>query len=124
LAELEAAQRAALPRLNQTLTDRFYGGASTSPASVFPALLRNLRNHMAKLRRDRPPAYHAIEGRLMDITSGLPPALPAALTLQQQARFGIGYYHQRAEDRAAARAAKERDTTLAEELGDAEEDGE
>jgi CRISPR-associated protein Csd1 len=124
LAELEAAQRAALGRLNQTLTDRFYGGASTSPASVFPALLRNLRNHMAKLRRDRPTAYHTIEGRLMDITSGLPPRLPAALTLEQQARFGIGYYHQRAEDRAAARAARERGTRLAEELGDTEGDGE
>jgi CRISPR-associated protein Csd1 len=121
LAELEAAQRAALGRLNQTLTDRFYGGASSSPAAVFPSLLRNLRNHMAKLRREKPGAYNAIENRLMDITSGLPARLPSVLTLQQQARFGIGYYHQKAADRAAIRAAREQAAPLAEELGDMED---
>jgi len=122
LAELEAAQRAALGRLNQTLTDRFYGGASSSPATVFPPLLRNLRNHMAKLQREKRGAYNAIENRLMDITSGLPARLPTVLTLQEQARFGIGYYHQKAADRAAMRAAGQRETALAAELSDIEED--
>lgn len=106
LAELEAAQRAALGRPNTTLTDRYYGAASISPASVFGPLLRNAQNHLGKLRRDQRGAYLAIDGRLTDILERLEGRFPAVLTLRDQALFGLGYYHQKAHDRAAARAAK------------------
>jgi CRISPR-associated protein Csd1 len=105
LAELEAAQRAAQGAA--TLSDRFYGAASSSPATVFGPLLRNAQHHLAKLRRDRPGAYHAIDGRLIDILERLNANFPALLTMRDQALFGLGFYHQKAADRAAARTRRD-----------------
>jgi CRISPR-associated protein Csd1 len=107
LAVLERAQRLAIPGIKATVVDRFYGTASTAPTSVFPRLLSGSKPHLAKLERDRPAAYHALQNRLEEILSHLA-GFPAALTLQDQGLFALGYYHQRASDRAQARAAAER----------------
>ena len=54
-AVLEGAQRLALgDRINATIRDRYYGAASATPATIFPMLLRNAQNHLAKLRRTSP----------------------------------------------------------------------
>src|SRR5690625_871345 len=54
-AVLEDVQRGALGgRVNATIRDRYYGAASATPASVFPILLRNAQNHLAKLRKEKP----------------------------------------------------------------------
>ncbi|HEX6507199.1 MAG TPA: type I-C CRISPR-associated protein Cas8c/Csd1, partial [Chloroflexota bacterium] len=105
LAELEAAQCAAQGAA--TVADRFYGAASSSPATVFGPLLRNAQHHLAKLRRDKPGVYHTIDGRLTDILEKLEGTFPALLTMRDQALFGLGYYHQKAADRAAARSRRE-----------------
>lgn len=107
LAELEAAQRAALGRINATLTDRYYGAASSSPATVFGPLLRTYQHHMARLRKDREAVYRAIDGRVTDIMERLRGGFPAVLTLKDQALFALGYYHQKADDRAMARTRRE-----------------
>jgi len=107
LAVLEQAQRAAIPGVNATIVDRFYGAASSAPCSVLPTLLRGARAHLDKLERDRPGAYIALERRLDGIVARIP-ELPATLSLADQGRFALGYYHQRAADRAAAREAAER----------------
>ncbi len=101
LAVLEEAQREAIPNLSATLVDRFYGSASSAPASVFGTLLHGARPHLAKLERDRPGVYHAIERRLEEVLAAISPAgFPTTLTLQEQGLFALGYYHQRAKDRA------------------------
>jgi CRISPR-associated protein Csd1 len=105
LALLEQAQRLAIPGIKATLVDRFYGTASTAPASVFGTLLRGAQSHLAKLERDRPGAYHAIQRRMEEVMASLP-GFPRVLTLNEQGLFALGYYHQRAADRAAAREAK------------------
>ena len=107
LAEIEAAQRAAIPGAKATVVDRFYGAASTAPASVFGNLLRGTQAHLGKLKRDRPGAYVGIQQRLEEIMSGLQ-AFPRTLSLDEQALFVLGYYHQRAHDRAAMRAARDK----------------
>ena len=107
LAVLEEIQRRAIPGINATIVDRFYGTASTAPASVFARLLRGAQPHLAKLNRDQTGAYHALQGRLEEILSHLA-GFPTTLTLQDQGLFALGYYHQRAFDRAQARAARER----------------
>ncbi len=101
LAELEAAQKAAVnPRA--TLVDRYYGAASAAPATVFGFLLRDFQvAHMAKLRKTRPGAYSAIDARVQEILSDLR-EFPKVLTLKEQALFSLGYYHQKAANRAAA----------------------
>jgi CRISPR-associated protein Csd1 len=105
-AELEAAQHAALGDVGATIVDRYYGTASSAPATVFGRLVRGVQPHLAKLRRDRRGAYHAIDQRLQEILEGLE-GFPTTLTLEQQGRFALGYYHQRAADRLAARTRRE-----------------
>ena len=94
-AELEAIQQHALPGLNATIRDRFYGSASSAPARTFPVLIRNAMNHLAGLRKEGKAGGH--EKRLEAIIAGVEHGLPRSLRIEDQARFAIGYYHQRAE---------------------------
>jgi CRISPR-associated protein Csd1 len=103
LAVLEATQRTAIGSVNASLTDRYYGAASSTPANAFPSLMRGSRSHLAKLRKNMPGACKALEERIEEITVNLP-TFPKTLNLQQQGLFALGYYHQRASDRAAAKA--------------------
>lgn len=103
LAELEATQRAALGEVGATIVDRYYGTASSAPATVFGRLVRGAQPHLARLRRDRHGAYTAIQSRLEEILADLT-LFPPTLTLEQQGVFALGYYHQRAADRQAARS--------------------
>lgn len=93
-AELEAIQQHALPGLNATIRDRFYGSASSAPARTFPVLIRNGMNHLAGLRKEGKAGGH--EKRLEAIIAGVEHGLPRSLRIEDQARFAIGYYHQRA----------------------------
>ena len=124
LAVLESLQRAAQPGIRQTLVDRFYGSASTAPASVFGTLLRQAQAHLSKLRRDNPPAFIALAERLEAVQSLLD-GFPPTLTLQEQGRFALGYWHQRAADRAAARAHRlgHEETPTADEAAPSEGNG-
>ncbi|HJT76447.1 MAG TPA: type I-C CRISPR-associated protein Cas8c/Csd1 [Gemmataceae bacterium] len=106
LAVLEALQRVAIPGTKATITDRYFGTASSAPASVFGRLLRGAQAHLAKLRKDAGGAYRAYQEKLEEIQKGLR-CFPPLLRLQDQGKFCLGYYHQRAADRAAARAARE-----------------
>ncbi len=101
LAVIDSVQRAALPGVNATVVDRYYGSASSTPAVVFGALLRGAQPHLAKLERDRPGAYVNLQRRLEDVCSQIGD-WPATLALKDQALFSLGYYHQRAQDRAEA----------------------
>ncbi len=97
LAELEAVQQEALGRdISATVVDRYYGTASSAPASVFPRLLRGAQPHLSKLRRNRESTYRAIDERLQEIMRGLP-TFPTTLTLRARGLFALGYYPQKAE---------------------------
>lgn len=103
-AVLEEAQRQALPGIKSTIVDRFFGSASSAPLTVFARLIRGAQPHLAKLQRDRRGAYIALQGRIEEILAGLD-SFPRTLALEDQALFSLGYYHQRAHDRAQAREA-------------------
>ena len=89
---LESAQWEALGRVNATIADRYYGAASATPARVFGPLLRGLRNHVADARKRGTGEW--IERKVAEIMSHLPPELPKTLTLEEQGRFAVGYYHE------------------------------
>lgn len=92
---LESAQRAALGgNVNATIRDRYFGAASATPALVFPVLLRNVQNHLARLRKDKPGMAVNLEKDLQEIVGMLPTYFPKSLTLQDQGRFAIAYYQQ------------------------------
>lgn len=107
LAVLEEIQRAAIPGAKTTIVDRFFGTASSAPASVFGRLMRGAQPHLSKLERDNPNAYYALQRRMEEVASQLD-GFPRTLTLEEQGLFSLGYYHQRAHSRAEARAASER----------------
>jgi len=106
LAELEAIQKAAIPGAKATIIDRYFGTASSAPATVFGQLLRGSQSHLSKLRKEKEGAYYSLQGRLEEIMVGLS-SFPSTLSLKEQAIFSLGYYHQRAEDRASATARKQ-----------------
>ncbi len=95
LAELEAAQKAAI-NPKATIVDRYYGAASSAPATVFGNLMRNNRAHMSTLNRDKPGIGIRIDKNLQEILSKLG-EFPRTLTLKEQAMFALGYYHQKAQ---------------------------
>jgi CRISPR-associated protein Csd1 len=92
---LENTQRAALgAQVNATIRDRFYAAASTTPAGIFPLLVRNAQNHLSKLRKQKPGLAVMLEKEIGAIVDALTPVFPRNLTLEAQGRFAIGYYHQ------------------------------
>jgi CRISPR-associated protein Csd1 len=105
LALLERVQMLAVSP-KATLIDRFYGTASTAPASVFARLLKGAQPHLGKLRKERFGAYSALQSRLEEVMTNLS-GFPKVLSLEEQGWFSLGYYHQRAWDRAQAKARKE-----------------
>jgi len=92
-AVLEKIQEDANPGLNATIRDRFYGAASSTPVSVFPQLLKLKNHHLSKLENVGFRVTH--ERRLSEIIGGLETSMPAHLSMDDQARFALGYYHQR-----------------------------
>lgn len=90
-AALERIQSAAQPGINATIRDRYYGAGSSSPASVFPVLLRLKNHHLAKL--GNPGLATWFEKLLGEIIDGLGD-FPPQLSLREQGLFAIGYYHQ------------------------------
>jgi CRISPR-associated protein Csd1 len=91
-AMLEKIQEEANPGINATIRDRFYGAASTSPVAVFPQLLKLKNHHLSKL--DNPGRKVNLEKEIREIFCGVND-FPAHFSMEEQARFAIGYYHQR-----------------------------
>jgi CRISPR-associated protein Csd1 len=88
---LERIQSEASPSLNATIRDKFYGAASGTPVAVFGNLMRLKNHHLAKLENvGRRVNFERLLG---DIMGGITD-FPAHLTLADQGRFAIGYYHQ------------------------------
>ncbi len=94
LAAVDKIQQDALGNVNATLVDRYYGAASSTPAAVFPTLLRRLQNHVGKLRRDKTGLAISREKLVQEILDGLE-TFPTTLGLTDQGVFALGFYHQR-----------------------------
>jgi len=92
-AVLEKIQEEASPGINATIRDRFYGAASSTPVTVFPQLLKLKNHHLSKLKNvGRRVNFERI---LASIFDGIGNDMPSHLSMEDQARFAIGYYHQR-----------------------------
>jgi len=89
---LEKIQEEASPGLNATIRDRFYGSASGTPVTAFPHLMKLKNHHLAKL--DNRGRAVNLEKLICEIMAGITD-FPTHLSLQDQGRFAIGYYHQR-----------------------------
>jgi CRISPR-associated protein Csd1 len=92
-AVLEKVQEEAQPGINATIKDRYYGAASSTPVTVFGRLLKLTNHHLTKLN---PGRKTNLEKLIQEVMSGMNSnGMPAHLSLDDQSRFAIGYYHQR-----------------------------
>lgn len=106
-AVLERIQEGALGKeVNATIADRYYGTASSVPYSVFPRLLAGCKNHLSKIRKDKPGYAVNLNKDLASVIEGLPSEFPKHFSIEQQGQFAIGYYHQK-----QSYFAKKTDTT-------------
>ncbi len=116
-AVLESIQKQALGQdINATIRDRYWGAASATPALVFPMLIRNAMNHLAKIRKDDANKKYLasfFDWQIRDIENGMPTFWPRNLNLQDQGRFAIGYYHQRYTPKIKDKAGNEIDNLIA-----------
>lgn len=89
---LEAVQSDANPGINTTIKDRYFNSACATPALVFPTLLKLAQKHLQKLPDGKAVFYNRQITELMVLVpeSGY----PARLSLPDQGKFEIGYYHQ------------------------------
>jgi CRISPR-associated protein Csd1 len=88
-AVLEKVQSETNKEMKSTINSKYFSSASTTPAVVFPVLLKLAQHHIAKSDWGF-KTNHSIEEILMGIDE-----FPAFLTLEDQGMFMIGYYHQR-----------------------------
>lgn len=91
-AVLEKIQEEANPGINATIRDRFYGAASSTPVAVFSLLMKLKNHHLSKLE-NRGRAVN-LERLIGEIMCGID-EFPSHLSLADQGRFAVGYYHQR-----------------------------
>jgi CRISPR-associated protein Csd1 len=113
LAVLEDIHRQARGHAWYVAAPHEYALASSTPLAVFGRMLRATQPQLARLRRDRFPAYQWAQTQLREILAGFPdqptqPAFPRRLSLEDQGLFALGFYHQQAatpdqgEDRPAS----------------------
>lgn len=88
-AVLEKAQTDTRKDKRSTIKSKYFSGAATNPATVFPVLIKLAQHHIAD------SDYGYITNRsIEEIMTGID-EFPAYLTLEEQGMFMIGYYHQR-----------------------------
>ena len=91
---LEAVQAAANPGINATIRDKYFSGASATPAAVFPVLVNLAQKHLKKLNAANRGLSIAYEKQMTELLSKLGTEYPAHLNLPQQGSFQLGYYFQ------------------------------
>jgi CRISPR-associated protein Csd1 len=112
-AALEYVQERAIEGAKATIRSRFLASASAAPAGIFPTLLRLSQHHIVKLNNQISSGAASFHDRqISEILDNFPSSFPKSLTLEDQGRFYIGYYHQRAsrfrkKDGEASSAASE-----------------
>ncbi len=93
-AVTEKIQEEALPGLNATIKDKYFGSASATPGRVFPFLLSNMQNHLAKIRKENPGRSVNLDKAVQEIMYDIE-TFPATQNIAGQGEFIIGYYQQR-----------------------------
>ena len=117
LSILEEAQlRAARWKINTTIVERFYGSASSAPVSVFGTLVRRATtDHFPKIRKQQ-LGYLELEELIESVEKTIDQSggYPKTLSLEGQAEFSLGFYHQRSkfsEKRATKKQKENKEVT-------------
>ena len=89
----------AVAKRSATISDKWFGSASSSPSRAFPSLMRGFRHNISKLGKGDSKSQGS--GVRADKAAGeiaqllpVPGDLPGFMAPEDQARFFVGYYHQ------------------------------
>jgi CRISPR-associated protein Csd1 len=103
-AVFDRLQYLAQGQLNAGISERFYASACVTPALVMGRLFRNAQFHLAKAGGG---VAENVRKDFEEITSSLGCSFPPTLTLEEQGRFALGFYHQKADYRRRTAERKE-----------------
>lgn len=92
-AVLETIQKDANSGINTTIRDRYFNSACATPASVFPTLIKLKNSHIKKLERESGGTKIYYEKILTELMGKIE-KFPRRLSLEEQGKFMLGYYHQ------------------------------
>ena len=104
-AVFDRLQYFALGGVNAGVVERFYASASVTPALVMGRLFRNAQFHLAKA--DGGIAEN-VRKDFEKLSIKLGTKFHKTLSLEEQGRFALGYYHQKAEFRRRSTERKEK----------------
>ncbi|MDK2964305.1 MAG: CRISPR-associated protein Csd1 [Verrucomicrobiota bacterium] len=94
-AVLERIQEQAQSGLNKTIRDTYFSAAASSPLVTFKRLQDLAIHHLAKIRNSGKSTVW-LERMLGEVENLIPPqGVQSILSLEDQGRFSVGYYHQR-----------------------------
>lgn len=88
---LEDLQQKANPGINTTIKDKYFSSACTTPAVVFPTLLKLAEKHLRKLETGSKIYYSKQMNALLGMIAS---NYPEHLSISDQGVFQLGYYHQ------------------------------
>ena len=103
-AVFDRLQFFALGGVNAGVVERFYASASVAPALVMGRLFRNAQFHLAKAEGG---IAENIRKDFEKLSLKLGKEFRKTLSLEEQGRFALGYYHQKAEFRRRSNERKE-----------------
>ena len=78
-------------KLNSTIRDKYYGAMASTPGIVFPTLDKLKIAHLKKMPWGQKEWFEKLIGEILTDL----PDIPRQLSLPDQGRFALGYYHQR-----------------------------
>ena len=91
LSVLDRIQQIAMPNVQFSVKDKFWGGMMTTPATVFPIVLKLIQPYINRLS-DSNRIY--FDNMIMEIMNKFGESLPSRLAVAEQGAFVLGYYHQ------------------------------
>ena len=103
-AVFDRLQFFALGGVNAGVVERFYASASATPALVMGRLFRNAQFHLAKAEGG---IAENVRKDFEKLSIKLGKEFRKTLSLEEQGRFALGYYHQKAEFRRRSNERKE-----------------
>ena len=77
-----------------TIRANYMNAASSTPSAVFPTILKLSNSHYGKLAKEKKGLANFYDSQKKDIIA-LIQDFPDTLSLGDQGRFFIGYYHQK-----------------------------
>ncbi|MDD4589428.1 MAG: type I-C CRISPR-associated protein Cas8c/Csd1 [Parabacteroides sp.] len=94
-ATLEYLQERSSNGSNASIRSRYMNAASATPAAVFATIINLSIHHEEKLDKGSQIFFEQLKSEILDKISSK--GFPSHLSLQDQGRFMVGYYHQRQE---------------------------